>query len=836
MEKMNEEPPPSLPIKAVNTNGLPSAAQQVLLHCSHILFHAKSEQELLAEICRICINDAGYIQAWIAYPYDREHQDTNSMDSIGLEGNTDQSTEPWHESALDYGPAEVALRSKSTYVIDDIQTDPNFIPWREIAQKKGYASIAAFPLLIKDQHAAVLLLYAQQANSFAANELILLEHFSVMLTSAIENTVIKQKSRQIEASLRESEQRFRYMLDTSPIAVRIAKNKGRFIAYSNPSYNTLLNTNAKKIYGVYPGDFYVNRDEYEQILNSLEQGVAVTNRLVNLSAPGSEDKWALSTYLPITFEGEDSVLGWFYDITDRKNIEDALLLSEEEYIKAFSSVPDSLSITTLYGGVFIEVNDGATKILGYQRDELVGHSTVELGLWLDIKQRATLLKEIEQHGEIRNFEVKLIVKNGDVRDIMLCGEAITINKRPCVLLSARDITEKVESNRELQQLRNYLANIINSMPSIIIGVNLDGTVTQWNHEASRITGITTEEAQGKLLPTVFPRLAIEMSRIFDAIKTRKEFIDPRQSYNHSGEVRYEDITVYPLITNDTEGAIIRIDDVTERVRFEKMMVQSEKIMSVGGIAAGMAHEINNPLSALLQTATVLNNRLNNSKLQANIVAAELTGIDLDSLRKYMENRDILSMLASLNDASLRISDIIDNMLNFARKTDIVSPPLAITELLDKTLSLVMTDHDLQKLQSSESLKIIREYQHKLPKITCEENKIQQVFMNLFRNGIQAMQEAETSPPTFTLSTKYQVADEMVTIEITDNGPGIEAATCKRIFEPFFTTKTDSDGTGLGLSISYFIITEIHGGEMTVQSELGVGSRFIIRLPITHESK
>jgi len=824
MENTDKEPPPAPCATAV---AISSPAQQLLIHCSYILFHAQTEQQLLSEVCRICVEEVGYSFAWVAYPINEQQSPANPIGFATSESNADS----YQPSALELGPTEVALRTKKIYVINDIHTDPNFIPWRKDATDKGYAAIAALPLFIKDNQAAVLMLYAKQTNCYSKIELDLLDNFSQLLSYAIENTRFKQNSKQVEDYLRESEQQFNYMLDTSPIAIRIAKNKGRSLAYTNPSYNTLLNTDSKKAFGAYPGDFYVNREEYEQILSSVEQGISVTNRLVNLSAPGAEGKWALSTYLPIKFEGEDAVLGWFYDITERKQIEDALLLSEEEYVKAFNSVPDSLSITTLYGGVFIEVNEGATKILGYQRDELIGHSTVELGLWLDIKQRTTLLKEIEKNGQVRNLEVKLVVKNGEVRDVLLCGEAITINKRACVLLSARDITEKVESNRELQQLRNYLANIINSMPSIIIGVNIDGTVTQWNHEATRVTGLSKEEAQGKTLPTVFPRIAVEMGRIFDAIKTRQEFVDSRQSYNHSGEIRYEDITVYPLITNDTEGAVIRIDDVTERVRFEEMMIQSEKIMSVGGLAAGMAHEINNPLSAMLQTASVLNNRLNNTNLQANIVAAELTGIDLDSLHKYMENRDILTMLSSLNDASLRISDIIDNMLDFSRKSDVISPPLDISSLLDKTLSLVMNANKTNK-----HIDFVKNYQEELVKIPCEENKIQQVFLNIFRNGMQAMQTAETDNPSFTISTRHQADDEMISVEIADNGPGIDPDICERIFEPFFTTKSDNAGTGLGLSISYFIITEIHDGELLVESELGMGSRFIIRLPVTHQAK
>lgn len=266
-----------------------------------------------------------------------------------------------------------------------------------------------------------------------------------------------------------------------------------------------------------------------------------------------------------------------------------------------------------------------------------------------------------------------------------------------------------------------------------------------------------------------------------------------------------------------------------------MMIQSEKMLSVGGLAAGMAHEINNPLAGMMQTATVMASRLANTSVPANIAEAKNTGIDLTALHNYMENRGILRMLSAIQDSSLRIADIIDNMLNFSRKSDVVSLPWDIAELLDKSLALASTDYDLKKQYDFKSINIIKDYQDDMPVLLCEASKIQQVFLNLFRNGAQAMQETNTETPTFILRTRYSNKDDTISIEIEDNGPGMDQNTKKRLFEPFFTTKAEGVGTGLGLSVSYFIITENHGGELSVISELGKGSRFIIRLPTQQRS-
>ena len=394
-----------------------------------------------------------------------------------------------------------------------------------------------------------------------------------------------------------------------------------------------------------------------------------------------------------------------------------------------------------------------------------------------------------------------------------------------------DITERKQVEEQLQHLQSYLANIIDSMPSILIGVNADSKVTQWNSQAQKVTGISSEEAQGQNLEKVFPRIFYEMPKVQKAIITRQQQSDTKRSYHENGDIKYEDITIYPLITNGVEGAVIRIDDVTEKVHLEEMMIQSEKMLSVGGLAAGMAHEINNPLAGMMQTANVMRNRLTANEIPANIKVAESVGTNMDVIHAFMDERGIFRMLEAITDSGKRVSKIVDNILSFARKSDAETLPHNIGELLDDSLELSATDYDLKRQYDFKAIKIIREYSKDLPTVVCESSKIQQVFMNIFRNGAEAMQEANTKRPHFVLRTQHDPEQNRVIIEIEDNGPGIKEATRRRIFEPFFTTKPVGVGTGLGLSVSYFIVSENHGGEMSVESELGKGTRFIIRLPI-----
>jgi signal transduction histidine kinase len=279
-----------------------------------------------------------------------------------------------------------------------------------------------------------------------------------------------------------------------------------------------------------------------------------------------------------------------------------------------------------------------------------------------------------------------------------------------------------------------------------------------------------------------------------------------------------------------EGLGMIVEDITERKRTMEIMIQTEKMMSVGGLAAGMAHEINNPLGGILQNVQVMKNRMFGD-MPKNISTAEECGTTMEAIGAYMDKRNIFGMIDSVMDSGKRAAKIVDNMLSFSRKSGSQSGAHDLGELLDKALELAESDYDLKKKFDFRQIEISREYDDSVPNITCEPSQIQQVFLNILKNGSQAMVESkvEKQTPRFILRLKREGG--MVRVEIEDNGPGMDEITRKRIFEPFYTTKPVGAGTGLGLSVSYFIITENHSGTMEVKSSTGMGAKFIIRLPI-----
>ena len=389
------------------------------------------------------------------------------------------------------------------------------------------------------------------------------------------------------------------------------------------------------------------------------------------------------------------------------------------------------------------------------------------------------------------------------------------------------------SYADLKTAQSLVSNIIDSMPSVLVGVDSQGVVTQWNLRAEQVTGISPEKAWGRPLDKVLPNLAHEMDRIRASIRDHRVLRNSKRRREYINETRYEDVTIYPLVANGMEGAVIRVDDVTDQVLMEEMVIQSEKMLSVGGLAAGMAHEINNPLAGMMQTAQVMGRRLTNRfDIRANREAAQEAGTTIEAVERFMEARGIHRMIAAITESGVRVSQIVNNMLSFARKDSTSISSHDLTEIIDKTIELASTDYDLKRTYDFKRIKITKAYRDDLSAIPCQASKIQQVVLNILTNGAQAMQGVSTPDPEFTIRTYVDSNRNMACIEIEDNGPGMDEKTRKHLFDPFFTTKPVGVGTGLGLSVSYFIITENHNGEMAVESSLGTGAKFVIRIPLT----
>jgi two-component system, cell cycle sensor histidine kinase and response regulator CckA len=366
--------------------------------------------------------------------------------------------------------------------------------------------------------------------------------------------------------------------------------------------------------------------------------------------------------------------------------------------------------------------------------------------------------------------------------------------------SIRVEMSRFQTQQNLIKANRFISNIIDSMPSVLVGVDPDGKVTQWNEQAARSTGVAGKEALGQPLDKVFPRMTAEMERVMEAMRTRQASSAARKTHQEDKETRYEDVTVFPLVANGVTGAVIRVDDVTDRVRVEEMIVRASKLESIGLLAGGIAHDFNNILTAILGNA---------------------------SLAKLVVNKDsnkVIELLSESEKACLRAKDLTQQLLTFAKGGEPVKRVTAIKELLTSTVDFSLRGSNVRsEIDIPESLWPVE----------IDAGQIRQVIQNLVINACQAMPgggmvkitaanvELNFGETPFLNEGKYLV------IRVEDHGCGIRPEHLEKLFDPYFTTK--QKGAGLGLTTCYSIVKR-HGGHIAVESEPGAGSTFSVYLP------
>ncbi|ARU89670.1 ATP-binding protein [Pseudomonas sp. M30-35] len=384
--------------------------------------------------------------------------------------------------------------------------------------------------------------------------------------------------------------------------------------------------------------------------------------------------------------------------------------------------------------------------------------------------------------------------------------------------------------KKLTGFQNYLNSIIDSMPSALIALDDELYVTQWNQEASALSGTTLDEALNQPVFLAFPHLKLYLNQLKRTIDKHKVEKIERITWSREGQPHHFALTFYPLTGVSGRGVVIRIDDITQRLNLEEVMVQSEKMLSVGGLAAGMAHEINNPLGAILHNVQNIRRRLS-PELERNREIAAQENISLEAIDRYLQAREIPQLLGGIQQAGTRASKIVSHMLNFSRLSNRQLIPCKLPALIDQALEIASNDFDLAERFDFKSLIIERKFDHTLGPVPVTANELEQVLLNLLKNAAQAIHQRDDQRTPGRISLRTRLSPPWAIIEVEDNGIGMPESVRKRIFEPFFTTKEVGQGTGLGLSVSYFIITNNHKGQMEVQANKDKGTCFILRLPL-----
>jgi PAS domain S-box-containing protein len=350
---------------------------------------------------------------------------------------------------------------------------------------------------------------------------------------------------------------------------------------------------------------------------------------------------------------------------------------------------------------------------------------------------------------------------------------------------------------EIARLKDFSENIVESLNVGVLAIDLGGIVESWNSRMEQLFGVVRQDAVGRQLHSLLPgELASEI-----AVRKDEEQVTGiyKQRLHHQGKYLTLNVSITPLVSKSGEriGRLLLFDDVTQRERMEEQMSQTEKLTSLGLLAAGVAHEVNTPLAVISNYIQML-------------------------AKQMPEGDPRQALIEKIVKQTFRASEIVNNLLNFSRTGSAELSDIDVNRVVEETLSLV--EHPLKTSQ----VRIVKQLGATLPAVRGSANKLQQVFLNLFLNARDAM------PGGGMLEVRTAAHNGSVEIEIVDTGAGIPREHIHRIFDPFFTTKATGRGTGLGLSVSYGIIKE-HSGKIDVRSTPGKGTSFHVEFPAVRKA-
>ena len=474
--------------------------------------------------------------------------------------------------------------------------------------------------------------------------------------------------------------------------------------------------------------------------------------------------------------------------------------SEERYRTAFQTSPDAVSINRMSDGVFLEVNDGFSRLIGWPRSEVMGKSEAEINIWHKSEDKQKLVQALLRDGYCENMEADFVTRDGRRLTTLLSAHVLQLNGEPCILSVTRDITEKLQLSAKARMVESHLTSVVESASDLVVSTDAQGRITSWNGAAQRLTGRLIEHVIGTALAELCEKnqrkdMEVIIRQLVSG--TVFEFFSEINIMAQSGALIPVDWS-FSVIRDEAEavvGVVVVGRDLLERRALEQHLYQSEKLAALGVMAGGIAHELRNPLAVSFSAAQFLRDLPADPAFQQECVAKILDGIE-------------------------RSSTIIENLLRFARPSagnEIEA--LDLVNVVRDTLTVLTPQARLQQIAVMES------HADAVLPMAGNVNLLQQVVMNLMLNAYQAM------PVGGTVSVSTRREGDQVVLSVRDTGCGISPAHIKRIFDPFFTTRPVGQGTGLGLSICHTVIKQ-HGGSIVVQSSVeGQGTCLVIRLPI-----
>jgi PAS domain S-box-containing protein len=496
-----------------------------------------------------------------------------------------------------------------------------------------------------------------------------------------------------------------------------------------------------------------------------------------------------------TTDDDERTIHVLKDITDRRE-------AERRYRELYDSIQEGLFFATP-DGRFLDVNDAMVRMLGYASREELLRDDVGSYLYPEPSARGRLLAAMRKTGVLRNHVESLRRKDGTIlhtlQNITAVHDAQGKIKQFRGLML--DVTEQRTYQAQLQRERDFNQKILNATQSMILVLDTAGLISYANRRCYE-TGYKHEEMIGRRLVELVDasqRKEFEAALETTANGQQVENLELR-ARRSDGTAGHFSISLSPMRDeqNAVNSVVVVMTDITDAALLQAKLAHSERMATLGRLVSGVAHEVNNPLAAILGFTDLL---LENPEVPANA-------------------REDLQIILQ---ETQRTKDIVQDLLSFARQRAVKRERVNVVAILKQTIKL--RSYDLQ----SHGVEVIEKYDEKLPAVMGDAQQLQQVFLNILNNAYDAIEESGRTGKIF---LKTAAADESIEVSLADNGTGITDV--ERIFDPFYTTKQTGKGTGLGLSICYGIV-RAHGGEIQCWNNAdGVGSTFSIRIPVAAE--
>jgi len=513
--------------------------------------------------------------------------------------------------------------------------------------------------------------------------------------------------------------------------------------------------------------------------------------------------------------GEVKTYAYIRDITARKKFERDLRDSEEKLRTLFERVRHGLFISSKEGK-FLDCNHALLEMLGYPTKEEFLSINIAQDLYLNPEDRKIFQERIERDGYVKDMEVEFKKRNGEKITVLLTGHPIKNEKGEITGYQGinLDITERKRIEDELREANEFFMNLIESSVDGIIAADMKGNIFVFNKGAEALTEYTAEEVIGKThITKIYPEgvakdvmkklRSPEYGGVGKFIPTQLNVVN---KFREEIPIQLSAALIYDGAGREIASVGI-FTDLRDRIKMEKrlqethlQLVSSEKMASLGKLAAGIAHEINNPLGGIL--------------IYASLMAEDLPEDDAKR-----------GDLARIVQEASRCKDIVKSLLEFARQTEPKMEPTDINRAITDGLFF------LENQALFHNIKIIKNLDPFLPFIRGNASQLKQVLINIIVNAAEAMR----GNGTLTITSHPSPDRKSIVLEFADTGEGIPEENLSRIFDPFFTTKAVGKGTGLGLSTSYGIV-ESHGGRISVKSKVGEGTTFTIELPTYPEKQ